>query len=67
MKANLDKQVEVLSFRLGDNLATVATDGVRRHVSQIIQSAKDHPTLSSAISYLESLGYSIDTSNFQSL
>lgn len=58
--------VEILSFTKGDILATIATDG-RRHVSQIIQSAKEHPTLSSAISYLESLGYSIDTSNFQSL
>lgn len=58
--------VEILSFTKGDLLATIATDG-RRHVSQIIQSAKEHPTLSSAISYLESLGYSIDTSNFQSI
>lgn len=58
--------VEILSFTKGDLLATIATDG-RRHVSQIIQSAKEHSTLSSAISYLESLGYSIDTSNFQSL
>lgn len=58
--------VEILSFTKGELQATIATDG-RRHVSQIIQSAKEHPTLSSAISYLESLGYSIDTSNFQSI
>lgn len=58
--------VEIIFFTKGDLVATIATDG-RRHVSQIIQPAKEHPTLSSAISYLESLGYSIDTSNFQSI
>ena len=58
--------VEVLSFQRGDNLATIATDGTR-HVSQEMELAKEHSTLSKAISYLEAKGYSIDPSNFKSL
>lgn len=57
---------EVLSFRRGDNLATVATDG-RRHVTQEFEHCVEHGSLNMAISYLECKGYEIDTSNFQSV
>lgn len=58
--------VEVLSFTRGDNLATIATNGMR-HVSQEFECVKEHSSLKSAIAYLESKGYKIDTSNFQSI
>ena len=58
--------VEVLSFRNGDNLATIATDGVR-HVSEEIRLCKDHATLSAAISYLEAKGYRILIDGFESV
>lgn len=58
--------VEVLSFQRGDNLATIATDGMR-HVSQEMELVKEHSTLSKAISYLEAKGYSIDPDNFSTL
>ncbi len=58
--------VEVLSFRRGDNLATVATDGVR-HVSQELELVKEHASLSQAIAYLEAKGYDIDTDNFKTI
>lgn len=58
--------VEVLSFVHGDNLATIATNGMR-HVSQEFEVVKEHTTLSRAIAYLEGKGYVIDTSNFQSI
>lgn len=58
--------VEVLSFIWGDNLATIATDGTR-HVSQEIELTKEHTSLSKAICYLETKGYSIDSSNFKSI
>lgn len=57
---------EVLSFRNGDNLATIATDGLR-HVSQEHELVREHAKLSQAISYLVAKGYSIDTENFRSL
>lgn len=66
MKANLDKPVEVLSFRRGDNLATIATDG-ERHVSQELELSKEHASLSQAIAYLEAKGYDIDTDNFNTI
>lgn len=58
--------VEVLSFRNGDNLATIATDGVR-HVSEEIRLCKEHSTLSKAISYLEAKGYRILIDEFESV
>lgn len=58
--------VEVLSFRMGDNLATIATDG-QRHVSQEFELAKEHSTLTKAISYLVAKGYELDTDNFKTL
>lgn len=57
---------EVLSFVRGDNLATIATNGLR-HVSQEFECVKEHSSLKTAIAYLESKGYKIDTSNFQSI
>lgn len=58
--------VEVLSFRRGDNLATIATDG-KRHVSQELELSKEHATLSKAISYLEAKGYGILMDGFESI
>lgn len=58
--------VEVLFFRRGDELATIATDG-KRHVTQEQEIVKEHEKLSKAISYLAARGYSIDAENFRSL
>lgn len=57
---------EVLSFRRGDNLATIATDGIR-HVSQEFENIREHDTLPRAIAYLEAKGYRIDASSFRSI
>lgn len=62
----VENPVEVLSFRNGDNLATIATDGTR-HVSQEFELSKEHATLSKAISYLEAKGYGILIDGFDSL
>ena len=64
--SNQQHLVEVLSFRRGDNLATIATNG-QRHVSQEFELCKEFTSLARAISYLESKGYTIDVDNFQSL
>lgn len=64
--SRIQNEVEVLSFRNGDNLATIATDGTR-HVSQEFELSKEHATLSKAISYLEAKGYGILIDGFQSL
>lgn len=58
--------VEVLSFRRGDNLATIATDG-NRHVSQEFELCKEHTSLARAISYLEAKGYSVDIDDFKTI
>lgn len=57
---------EVISFKRGDNLATVATNG-QRHVTQEFELVKEHGSLRGAISYLESKGYSILPDNFNAL
>lgn len=57
---------EVLSFKRGDNLATIATNG-SMHVTQEFELVKEHPTLTRAIAYLMAKGYSIDTSNFKTI
>lgn len=57
---------EVLSFQRGDNLATIATNGLRT-VSQEFELAKEHKSLAAAISYLEAKGYHINIDNFESL
>lgn len=61
-----ERQVEVLSFRNGDNLATITTDGTR-NVSQEFELCKEHATLSKAISYLEAKGYGILMDGFESI
>lgn len=58
--------VEVLAFRRGDNLATIATDG-NRHVSQEFELCKEHTSLARAISYLEAKGYSVDIDDFKTI
>lgn len=63
---NSDHPTEVLSFRRGDNLATIATDG-RRSVSQEFELVKEHSSLMAAISYLEAKGFSILTDNFNTI
>ncbi len=57
---------EVLSFKRGDNLATIATSGTR-HVSQEFELVKEHSTLLRAIGYLESKGYNLLIDQFESL
>lgn len=57
---------EVLSFRRGDNLATVATNGIR-NVTQEFELVKEHQSLAAAISYLEAKGYSILIDQFESI
>lgn len=64
--SNSNHPTEVLSFRRGDNLATIATDG-RRNVSQEFELVKEHSSLTAAISYLESKGFSILTDNFNTI
>lgn len=57
---------EIISFQRGDNLATIATNGIM-HVSQEFELLKEHTTLKAAISYLESKGYAIRTDRFEAL
>lgn len=64
--SNEQHLVEVLSFRRGDNLATIATDG-NRHVSQEFELCKEHTSLARAISYLEAKGYSVDIDDFKTI
>ena len=66
VKNRNEHAVEILRFRRGDNLATIATDGVR-HVSEEVQNIKEHKTLTAAISYLEAKGYSIRIDEFESV
>lgn len=58
--------VEVLSFQRGDNLATIATDGVR-HVTQEFELCKEHGRLATAIAYLEAKGYQLLIDEFECL
>lgn len=55
--------MEVLSFQLDGNLATIATNGMR-HVSQVNTQCQEHKSLGAAISHLESLGYQIIPDRF---
>ena len=64
--AQKEHLVEVLSFRRGDNLATIATDGVR-HVTQEFELIREHGRLASAIAYLEGKGYEILIDEFESV
>ena len=46
------KKVEVLKFRNGDNVATIATNGIM-HVTKEYELLKEHGTQHHAIGYLE--------------
>lgn len=56
-------QTEVLTFRNGDRLATVVTDGrtVKTYEWEI---NKQHASQSKAIAYLEARGYTIEVEQF---
>jgi len=60
-------EVEVLSFRRGDDIATIASNGVRHITQEVATVVLEHETLKNAIAYLEAHGYSIDTSNFNNI
>ena len=60
------KKVEVLKFRNGDNVATIATNGIM-HVTKEYELLKEHGTLHHAIGYLEAKGFSISTDEFESV
>lgn len=62
----LEHPCMVLTMRIRDNIATVATDGVR-HLTQANGLVKEHTTIMKAIAYLESKGYCIDNDNFYSV
>lgn len=57
------KPTEVISFRRGDRLATVVTDG-KNHRTYEFETCRSHGSLRMAIAYLESQGYQIDIDNF---
>lgn len=58
--------VETLSFKRGDNLAVIATNGIR-HVSYELELVRDHSTLTRAIGYLEAKGYNLLIDQFESV
>lgn len=57
------KPTEVITFRRGDRLATVVTDG-ENHRTYEFESCRSHGSLRTAIAYLETIGYQIDIDNF---
>lgn len=57
---------EVLSFRRGDNLATVVTDGTT-HRTYELELTRKHSSLHRAIAYLEGKGYSIEIDKFNAI
>lgn len=61
MKEN--KMTEVLTFRNGDQIATIVTDG-KVHQTYEFENVKRHGSLNMAISYLEARGYVIETDSF---
>lgn len=63
---NKFRKVEVLKFRRGDSVATIATNGTM-HVSMEYELTKEHSTLHHAIGYLEAKGFSISTDEFESV
>lgn len=60
---NVTHLTEVLTFRKGDHIATVVTDGTR-HQTYEFEKVTRHGSLNMAISYLESMGYEIDMESF---
>lgn len=57
---------EVLSFRRGDNLATVVTDGTT-HRTYELELTRRHSSLHRAIAYLEGKGYTIEIDKFNAI
>lgn len=58
-----NKKTEVLTFRRGDQIATVVTDG-NVHQTYEPDKVKRHGSLNMAISYLEAMGYEIEIDSF---
>lgn len=58
-----NKKTEVLTFRRGDHIATVVTDG-SVHQTYELDKVKRHGSLNMAISYLEAMGYEIEIDSF---
>lgn len=56
-------KTEVLTFKKGDQIATVVTDG-SVHQTYEHDKVKRHGSLNMAISYLEAMGYDIVTDSF---
>ena len=63
-KSTKRTDTEVMTFRRGDNVATIATNGIM-HVSQEFELLKEHQSLHGAIAYLEAKGYEISTDEFK--
>lgn len=61
---NEEYQVEVLTFRRGDLVATIATNG-ERHVTQVGEVCVEHGTLRNGIAYLCSRGYVLSADDFK--
>ena len=57
---------EFLSFRRGDNLATVVTDGTT-HRTYELELTRKHSSLHRAIAYLEAKGYVIEIDKFNAI
>lgn len=57
---------EVLSFRRGDNLATVVTDGTV-HRTYELELTRRHSSLNRAIACLEAKGYEIEIDKFNAI
>lgn len=66
MTQSISNMTEVLTFRNGDNTATVVTDG-SRHKTYEWELSREHASLTRAIAYLEAKGYSIETGTFNGL
>lgn len=60
MNEKKQNDVELLTFRRGDAVAMVVTDGRQTRTFEP-HNCKAHGTLHMAIAYLESAGYNIDT------
>lgn len=58
MKQQQTRPTEVITFQRGDQLATVVTDGVN-HRTYEWEYNRSHASITAAMAYLESRGYSI--------
>lgn len=64
MKRSKQNDVELLTFRKGDAVAMVVTDG-RQTRSFTAHDCKAHGSIKMAIAYLESAGYEIVTDGWE--